>query len=162
MAEVDLVKYNQFIQDLDLQNIYLVASRTEVKRFPNALGLHFHIEKEIKPPLPFDPSVNRVGGFQAAIKYGLVILDHQPVEGEPSDPLVIIEAVWAAAYASKRQPSKEEFALFAEQSLPLNLWPYFRQYVQNTTFQIGFPPLVLPVFKVLPLIKEQAQPNDSK
>lgn len=160
MSEVNLEQYSNFIQGLELHNIYLAASRTEVKAFPNGDGLFYHLDSESQGPLPVNPDPEGREGFQAATRYSVLIFDHEPTEGETAEPLAVIEAVWAAVYTSPRQPTQEEFNLFAQQNLPVNIWPYFRYFVHNATSHMGFPQLVLPTFKLLAANQNQAAPND--
>jgi preprotein translocase subunit SecB len=43
--------------------------------------------------------------------------------------------------------SKDFFDVFQKINLPLNSWPYFREFVQNMTQRMNIPPLTLPFVK---------------
>lgn len=36
---------------------------------------------------------------------------------------------------------------FIENNVPINFWPYAREYVSDLTMRMGFPPLYIPMFK---------------
>ncbi|MBN2053445.1 hypothetical protein JW905_00900 [bacterium] len=38
--------------------------------------------------------------------------------------------------------------VFSALNIPLNAWPYLREYVQNVTQRLGIPPLTLPLYQV--------------
>lgn len=44
----------------------------------------------------------------------------------------------------------EELEKFSERNVPINVWPYARELVSNLTTRMGFPPLVLPMYKNTP------------
>ena len=51
-------------------------------------------------------------------------------------------------------PPESEFSelqleAFSRSNGMLNVWPYWRQFVQNSTLNAGLPPLTLPLFRVL-------------
>jgi len=39
------------------------------------------------------------------------------------------------------------FKTYSKTSLPLNVWPYFREFVQSTVTRMNMPPITLPLFK---------------
>ncbi|MBL0171693.1 MAG: hypothetical protein IPP90_13395 [Gemmatimonadaceae bacterium] len=53
------------------------------------------------------------------------------------------------------------FAEFERVNLPLNTWPYFREFLQSTLVRAGWPPFVLPAFKVAPTAARAAAPDAS-
>lgn len=41
----------------------------------------------------------------------------------------------------------EYFAIYSQVSLPINIWPFFRELVHATTSRMNIPPLTLPLVK---------------
>jgi hypothetical protein len=41
----------------------------------------------------------------------------------------------------------EMFGVFSKTSLPLNTWPYFREFANSIMTRMGLPGVVLPVLK---------------
>lgn len=69
-------------------------------------------------------------------------------EGEHS-PSIVLDATYVLTYQMPAaMPAAELPAelleLFSQQAI-LNVWPYWREYVQSTTFRMGLPPLRLPL-----------------
>jgi preprotein translocase subunit SecB len=48
------------------------------------------------------------------------------------------------------EPSRTGIAAFAHTNAMLNSFPYWREYVQSTVARMGLPPLVLPLFRIVP------------
>jgi hypothetical protein len=156
-AAVNPEEYNSFIQGLRLENIYLVAANTRVLRFPETTSLHFSIEETSEGPSVADSPNSRnqeqeLISFQAATKYVITLFEEAPprpgVEEEKPEPFAVLEVVWAAVYGCERLPTEDEFGVFVQQNLPLNLWPYLRQFVHTTLAQMSLPVLLLPPFKL--------------
>ncbi len=50
-------------------------------------------------------------------------------------------------YSSEKKITDDIFGLFKEVNLPVNTWPYFREYVHSCMGRLNLPPLVLPALK---------------
>lgn len=63
---------------------------------------------------------------------------------------VQIRAVYILRYRVPEsvKPSKRELSLFAETNAVLNIWPYWRQLVQDMSVRMELPPILLPLFRV--------------
>lgn len=46
-------------------------------------------------------------------------------------------------------PTDRQMKAFAKTNGMLNIWPYWREYVQSATLRAGLPPLTLPLFRVM-------------
>ena len=58
-----------------------------------------------------------------------------------------IDLSFNLVFSSKETFTKEFFDIYKENSLPINSWPYFREFVGNIIQRMNFPPLTLPLFK---------------
>jgi hypothetical protein len=64
------------------------------------------------------------------------------------DRAVTIRADYAVEYASPLPMTDAYFETFRALNLPLNTWPYFREFVHSTLARAGWPPTTLPAFRV--------------
>jgi preprotein translocase subunit SecB len=53
--------------------------------------------------------------------------------------------------------SQQDLNDFARPNAMFNVWPYWREYVQNTITRMNLPPLVLPLFRVKEAAKQVKQ-----
>ncbi len=58
-----------------------------------------------------------------------------------------IDLAFELVFSSKETFTQEFFDVYKEDSLPLNTWPYFREFVSSIIQRMNFPPLTLPLFK---------------
>jgi hypothetical protein len=79
--------------------------------------------------------------FDGGIKYELVIKE----KGEKA-PAINIECVFLAHFHGPGSPKKEKIEAFLKSYMPILSWPYFRQFVSDTTARMAIPPVTLPLF----------------
>ena len=131
--------YNELIKTLQLEAIRLQAGKASfAAKFPPPPGEDL--------PLLFERSAEYKStekGFTVRHTYKLDIK-----RGEPGKRYAQIECSFIVEYRSGKPMTDELFEIFEKVNLPLNTWPYFREFVQNSTVRMGLPPLVLPVFQV--------------
>ena len=74
-------------------------------------------------------------------------------EGD-EDSVIRIECRFEGQYylVADYAPSPEQIEAFRTANAVFNSWPYFREYVQNTTVRMGFPP---PPVEFLRLVQKQ-------
>jgi len=51
--------------------------------------------------------------------------------------------------------TEEDLTIFAETNAVLNAWPYLREAVQNSSVRLGFPPILLPLYRLSPPTPQQ-------
>jgi preprotein translocase subunit SecB len=83
---------------------------------------------------------NIENGFSVENSYTLTIKNHRKVA-------LKIEATYLIMYSSKIEISDDFFDIYKEFSLPLNIWPYFRELVNTITSKMNIKPLTLPLLK---------------
>jgi len=59
-----------------------------------------------------------------------------------------ISVTFRVVYSSKIPISDDLFEIFEARNLPLNTWPYFREFIHNTTLRMGWAPLIAPTYMV--------------
>lgn len=143
VAPVD--DYVSFIQQIELEQIWLRSSRVT-----NSTGGKAPAGAEVKISDSATWKESETG-FQAFQKYVVEFMD-----GKKRLAKVDVELV--ADYASAAPMSDDLFTVFEENNLPLNTWPYFREYLANVVYRMHWIPFTLPTRKFLsgPKAAEQA------
>ncbi len=135
-VEVTPEQYAAFIQQLELDSIWLADAQVQ-----NNVGPDMPDEARIV----FEPREAEFEvietGFEATHEYGLQIHDDGSVIAE-------ITATFAVRFRSEQVMTAELFEPFKEVNLPVNTWPFFREFVHTTLGRFGWVPFTLPAFKV--------------
>jgi len=63
------------------------------------------------------------------------------------DRLLEIECTFELGLRVASPMTKDYFDVFAKVNLPLNTWPYLREFVHSSISRMGLPPVVLPLVK---------------
>jgi len=132
-------EYNAFISRLELDGIRL--SKLEVD------APHAYV-----PGRQLAPHTDITSAEYVRTENGFVVLYDLKFEGRfegEAEPVVRITARFEVNYSTGRAVTDEIFEVFRNTSLPLNIWPYFRELVHTALARVGWPVLVLPVHKGL-------------
>jgi hypothetical protein len=128
-------QYNAFIQQIDLQSVWLASAKVE-----NGVGA--------EPPDRTDVSINRFstwgvieGGFLAFDTYTIVL-------GAPRAPAATIEVTFGLDYRSALVMTDALFEPFQQVNLPLNAWPYAREFVASATARMNWVRFTLPALRL--------------
>lgn len=146
--------YNELIERIELKDIILgdvniVKSLTfEETSETTTVAVSF----SATAPVIVDGQLWAKGKFR-------VRANSKETEGEESTQVFLLEFDIEARYSIKsgtEAPSqdfakyKQELERFASHNLPINIWPYAREFVSSMTVRMGFPPLFIGVYKVIP------------
>jgi hypothetical protein len=63
------------------------------------------------------------------------------------DFAIKINCLYSLSFTSKVELTEDFWDIFKAMNLQLNTWPYFREFVQNTTQRMSVFPLTLPLYK---------------
>jgi len=131
--------YNELIQGLQLKDIRTQkGSWSFVAKYPSPpkTAMSYNIDKAAEYKLtPY--------GFKVRSAYVL-----KATQGQPEKAYAKIECIFIVEYASEKPMTDAIFEIFKDVNLPLNTWPYFREFVEQATCRMGLPSLTLPVFQV--------------
>ena len=128
--------YVAFIQQIELVGIWLRSARVT----NSTGGITFsRAEVSIEDSATWKEIE---AGFQVFHKYAAVFTDGKKKLGR-------IEAEFVTDYMSDEPMDDECFDLFKTNNLPLNTWPYFREYVSHTTRLMQWLPFTLPKRKFI-------------
>jgi hypothetical protein len=129
--------YPAFIQQIELVRIWLKSSKVvNADRNDVAEGISVQI---------IDTSTWNASdsGFTVYHKYSIKFRDQR------NRRLGDIEVEFGLSYASTVPMTDDLFELFGEHNLPLNSWPYLREYLASTLGRMGWPAFTLPVRKIV-------------
>lgn len=139
-------EYRKFIDGLDMRDMLLLEGSAKRLAFPApgaTLGINV---KALKPRCKRYPD-----GFTVTAIYEIQVT--QQVNPEQADGAEQAEVFgtfrvgFEAVYASELPLTDAYFEVFKRLNLPLNVWPYVRQYVHQQSVLMGLPALVLPVHR---------------
>ncbi len=138
-GEISQTEYSEFISQIDLQAVWLKDEAVSNRIGPRPGG-HFTTNFRVLEATYEETNE----GFRAFIGFEAEFLvDDQPPPGAE------ISALLALDYTSTAKISPRIFALFGENNVPVNAWPYFRALAGELTARMGWTPFTLPVFKIL-------------
>ncbi len=131
-------EYARFVEGLELVGVRLVEAQVRAHHpRPDPRKGDVRVEEEYT----YQPAK---GVLEARARYRVVFSDK-----DMGEEWGRVEAVFGFIY--RTQVSKKEverfLPIFKETSLPLNAWPYLREFVHTTMGRMGWTPLVLPLRK---------------
>lgn len=136
LPAVSAEEYNAFIGQINLDKIWLRSSRLT----NSSLGdMQFAVTVTIDDSHKWSETDD---GFQVFHKYVVEF------SNEKKRKLARIEAEFGLDYNSGEPMTDEYYEIFAENNLPLNSWPYLREYLSSTITRMGWLPFTLPARKI--------------
>jgi hypothetical protein len=135
-APVTPAVYNEFIAGLDLEGIRLVHAHIDATGLPE--------RRSLRPQLRIDEASYANSEDQVKVLHHL---DFSGFYEGSEGPAVNVHARFEVTYSAKERMSDEIFDEFKARNLPINTWPYFREFVHTALARVGWPVLVLPVYK---------------
>jgi len=136
--KIDPKRYAQIIKGINLAEIYLESANITQKR--GNLIKQKALNVAVKDKAFYVQYEKRVN---VTHKYYLTAKTPEMEK----DFALKVSAVFCITYTTDYHFEAEFFEIFKDINLPLNSWPYFREFVQNMTQRMNIPPLTLPVVK---------------
>jgi len=138
--EISPKEYRGFIEGIELEDIFfskasfeLLVPNRDFWREKTSIGVTENAELLERDSKKF--VVNH--------KYNLAISNRT----DKKEKFLKISANLIVEYSTKKEITEEIFRVFRKINLPLNTWPYFREYVHSCIGRLNIPPLILPVLK---------------
>lgn len=136
-------QYRDFVGSIELLDVRLAkaqasstASRFEAESLTVRLGLETKAGASKKSGDVYQFEV------QATLDARVLKLDAEKQVGR-------INATFSLRYSSQTKPSAELLDVFSNVNVPVNAWPYLREFVQQTVTRFGWTPLVLPTLNTV-------------
>lgn len=129
--------YNTFIAGVDLVSVRLAGAEINAASTPERRQLL--------------PTVEQTARFTHENEHVVVVheLTFAGSYEEEDEPAVFIRADFEVRYSTPERMTDQIFAEFRRRNLPLNTWPYFREFVHAVLARTGWPVFVLPVYKAV-------------
>jgi hypothetical protein len=127
--------YNAFVKQVQIKDIRLAAAKVDspdCSYFPAAADVRSRLDSRYE---------NVDKGFRCYTRYNVVIKDN-----ETKTVRARISVTFCVSYASKIPMDDKLFDIFKMVNLPLNTWPYFREFTHSAVTRMGWPPLIAPTF----------------
>ena len=128
-------EYNDFVKQIEIDDIRIVSAQVNILDpfyFPSSAEVKWRMKASYE---------NAEEQFNVSHRYNLTIRDKETNEDKAK-----ISVTFYVVYSSKIPISDDLFEIFKERNLPLNTWPYFREFVHNITLRIGWPPFIAPTY----------------
>lgn len=130
-------EYNNFIRQIEIDDIRIVSAQVNIldsSYFPSSAEVKWRMKASYE---------NAEEQFNVSHRYNVTIRDKETNEDKAK-----ISVTFYVVYSSKIPINDDLFSIFKERNLPLNTWPYFREFVHNITLRIGWPPFIAPTYVV--------------
>lgn len=129
-------QYVAFIQQLQLERIWLKSAKVT-----NSSGG--------STPQSASVMLNESHGWND-LETGFLV-SHKYIADFRNDKnrkLAKVDVEFGLSYRSEEPMTDDIFAIFSENNLPLNSWPYFREYLSSTVSRMGWLAFTLPARKI--------------
>jgi hypothetical protein len=128
-------EYRDIINSIELLNIRLTSADVKFKVYEPPMG--YNISSKETYEQEADSNVVTINQIYT--------LAAKPPKSRKNG--ITIKCCYEVTFKSDRQLTGDFFEIYSHRSLPLNTWPYFREFVNSMTARMDLPPLTLPLFK---------------
>lgn len=131
-------RYDAFIAGLNVEGVRIASAEIDA---PNAF------DPGVPEPLQADISTSNdytAGEGRFTARSRLIFHGRHPEEEQPR---IVVRVTVEVAYTIATPITPDLFDTFAERNLPLNAWPYLREFLQSALARAGWPVYTLPAFK---------------
>jgi hypothetical protein len=129
--------YNDFVAQIGIAALRIVSAQINIldySYFPSSAEVKWRMRAS------YEKAEDK---FNVSHRYNVTILDKETKEAKAK-----ISVTFYVVYSSKIPISDDLFEIFKVRNLPLNTWPYFREFVHNATMRMGWPPFISPTHVV--------------
>jgi len=133
-VELTREQYSEFIRQIELRDIWLNEASVSNNHGPLT---------PVDVTVQFDSDASyvlRENGFRASHQYRVRF-------ESPDSLLAQIEIRFGLDFLSSTPISDQIFSVFKDVNLPVNTWPFLREFVATTLGRMGWSPFTIPAFK---------------
>lgn len=135
---MDPRKYSQILSGISFDEIYLESSSVAHNR--ESLLKQKELEISVRDKASYTQQDNKI---RVTHKYFLTA-KNPAIE---KDFVIKISVNFCLIFFTSSPFEKEFFEIFKNINLPMNSWPYFREFVQSMTQRMNLPPITIPLLK---------------
>ena len=133
-------KYKEIFEGLSLENMELVKSYSHLQRENfNEEKMDMNIVEKITYTFLDKVPKNKI----------LITQSYCLTAGNKTKYFIKMECEYHLILDSKKDFTDDFFNIYKQISLPMNTWPFFREFVYNMSSRMYVPPIVLPFKKVI-------------
>ena len=129
-------EYRAVLKDVELEEVMLEEASAKIHRDKLDKSLEISIDEKITHEIQGD-TVLSVHHFYTLIA----------PPGSKKDYFLKLTCAFGLKYSTKTALSESFIEIFKDTNIPLNTWPYFREFAQSMTQRMNIPPLTLPLRK---------------
>jgi len=134
MEKMTPAEYRIILDDIELQSLYLKSLESHISHELIAEGMSISIKDN-------STFTNTEDGFTVESSYTLTAKN-------PQKKIVLkIDCLYGILFKTSKNITEPFFEIYKDLSLPLNVWPFFRETVNSITARMNIPPLTLPLLK---------------
>jgi preprotein translocase subunit SecB len=134
MEKISPEEYRKILNGIDLKNILLSDLKATIKHELLSEDMKIGIKEDAQYSYEEDELIVKN-------KYVLT------AKNKEKKTVLKIEGSFIVIFESQSEIDDNFFNIYKEISLPLNVWPFFRELVNSTTSRMNIPPLTLPLLK---------------
>ncbi len=135
--------YNDFVQQIEIVDLHLVSAKIDNLGYPESPPRR---RNTVRVKASYQ---NAEGFFEVFHNYYLTVKDD-----EKGHKVAKLSVLFSVTYATKKPMTDEIFDIFDKYNLPLNTWPYFREFAQNSFARMNWLGLVAPTYKTLASLRK--------
>ena len=132
-------EFTDFVQQLEIEDVRLYKAKIENLGFWDMPDSD-DVQVDVRTRSHYE---DKKDGFVAYEDYIALIRN-----ARTSEKVARISVTFAVSYFSKIPLNDRLFNQFKAINLPLNTWPYFREFVHNVSARMGLPLLIAPALKI--------------
>ncbi|MFC1946946.1 hypothetical protein ACFLXY_03380 [Chloroflexota bacterium] len=129
-------EYNDFIQQIEIADIRLISAKVDNYGYvilPQSNKISYSSTAWYE---------NREDFIDVFDKYNVTVRDT-----ENRKRIAKLTVTFCVTYISKIPMKEDIFDIFIDRNLPLNTWPYFREFTHESFARMGWLGIVAPTFK---------------
>ena len=129
--------YNEFVSQIQITKLHIVSAQftmLDYSYFPSSA------EVKWRKSASYEQTEEQ---FNVSHRYNVTILDNETKEVKGK-----ISVTFYVVYSSKIPINDDFFEVFKVRNLPLNTWPYFREFIHNAIVRMGWPSFIAPTYMV--------------
>jgi len=130
-------KYRDFVNQIEIVDLRLVSARIENTGYT---------ECPPKPEVGVKAKARYENGEEKFTVFHRYHVRVEDIETQREAAKLSVE--FAVTYSSRVPLTDEIFGIFQELNVPVNTWPYFREFVHDNFGRMNWPPLIAPTFKI--------------
>lgn len=145
---MDSKQYASFIRAVELQTVTLATASVR-REWSKPEIPHAFVELDVKPRT----MEVQDDFFRIRVTF---LVSTRTSEMKDSDPVFTLKFSLDLTYsvasldmhAANPKQKKEVLAYFIRRNVPMNVWPYAREFISSMTVRMGLPALVIATYKV--------------